>query len=1269
MRERVVRTITVLALAGGVSAAVSLGPVAPVFAAEGGDALEQLLENVRYWQARGRLDKAAEAWRKVLKSVPNHAEALAELALFSARSGKTEEAKGYLARLRKAQPGHPRIASLEQALGLGTKYDDLLTEARALVKSGKIGDGLALYRKLFGNQAPSGAVGLEYYQTLGGTAGGWEEAKGGLQRLMEDNAGDARFELAYARHLTYVESTRRDGLDRLERLAQGAGGAAAKGPWRQALLWMVVSTADLPRFDRYLARYPDDAEVKTRVTEVRAGVVARTAAEAERERLKSGYDLLGQENIDAAEVVFRKALKVNPRDVDALAGLGNAQLRKEQFEEARLTFDKVKVMAPKRKELYEESLRSAEFWSLVRKAEVERSGGKLDDAKTHLEQAIVVSPKEARHAELALANVHVDAQRFTEAQALFEVLVEKDPKNTAALKGLVELYLRSGEQDKALAANAALAAIDEKAAWKENWIRAEVLRRDAVDKRKVGLLIEAESLLDAALATDPTSRNVLLEQTYTYLDLGKNDEARGALSKLEALAKQDPPGKPDRDVAIATVWVLAGEQRYDEGLEVLQGLKDVDLDPGTRKLKRRLTVQADVVQALRLAARGKQISAQARLTELQRSTRDEPDLLGLVANAWADLGKYDQALAMMYDALTSSKTETPTLKLQLAGILHKADREAELLAVLRELGDESGLTPAERKGLGDLKIAYAIKRADIAREQGFLARAFTLLQGPLKDYPEDPRLMTALGRLFLSAGEFSEASELFGRVLLMKPADIEARQGAIQSAVELGKEDTARKLAEDGLQMADDDPRMHLVAGRMHVLLGEDGDAMEAFERALALEEGRSAPEGGSPGGGVQVDKLLEVAERRFGKGGGQTDNIALRAEITREIETLRARHAIRLGTSVNVRGRPGTAGTSELLALGLPTWLSIPTGYQGRLTFTATPLVLDAGRVDLDRELTASRFGFTGVDLFGTAAGGFQQGLTGVELGLMEEIGAWRFDVGSTPLGFPVQTIVGGFSWNDQFDSVGLRLEGYRRAMTESLLSWGGAEDIATSTVWGGVTKNGGRLDLGVSADDVTYYLVGGGSWIIGQRVAENWHVEAGTGIGWRLYDWEGTSFTTGLDVGTMFFGKNLRHFTFGHGGYFSPQAFVSVGFPLRLVGGEGDLAYKAGASIGLVWFREEDAPYYPTDPARQTVRDGLLTEDDEVVEGTHKGQVGYSFSFNFDGQLTYEVTRGLKLGVDLRIHTGHDFQEYTGGVLLSYTFQSRVAGPGDRSNPFGGE
>lgn len=1263
-------------LAGAPMAARAQEP-APDGPVDGASALDQLLENVRYWQARGRPDKAAEAWRKVLKSDPGHAEALAELCLFAARAGRADEAKSLLERLRKAHPGHPRIAGLEQALGLGARYDDLLAQARAAVKSGHITEGLELYRKLFGGQTPTGSVALEYYQTLGGTAGGWEAARAGLERLMNDNPKDGRYALAYARHLTYVEATRRDGLDRLEKLA-GAGQADADRALRQALLWLVMTPADLPRFDRFLASHPADEAVKARVAEVRAGVLARNAAEAERERLKSGYDALDRSDADLAEVIFRRAVKANPRDLNALAGLGNTLLEKQAFDEAKQIFERVKAAAPKRKELWEKSLRAASFWSLVHKAEADRAAGKLDEARVGLEEAAKLSPEDAPHAELVLANVLVDQRAYAEAQAILEELVAHDPKHVAAMKALVELYLRAGDLEKALAMNAALAQNDEASAYRETWLRAEVLRREAVEKRQAGALVEAEALLDAARATDPTSRNVLLEQTYTWLDVGKVADARKAIGELERLSKEapdkkdgagktGPEGAPDRDVLVANAWVLAAEQRFEEGLDLLEHIKDADLDPGTVKLKRRLRVQADIAQALKLAGRGKLISAQARLTELQRSHREDPELTGLVANAWADMGKYDQALAVMYDALASVKTETPTLKLQLAGILHKADRDAELLSVLRELDGEADLTGPERKGLADLKIAYAVKRADVAREGGYLARAFNLLQGPLREYPQDTRLMTALGRLFLSAGEFSEANELFERVLTMKPTDLEARQGAVQSAIELGREGTARKLVEDGLGMADDDPRMHLVAGRMHVLLGEDGEAIDAFERALALEEGRTAPEGD---GSWHFDALLAGAEKTFGKRTSEPrDDLALRQEIVAEIDRVRARHAIRVGTSFGIRARPGTSGTSQLLALDLPTWMSIPTGYQGRLTFGVTPVLVDAGALSLDEELTASRFGTTGVDLFGQAAGSFGQGLTGVELKLTEEIGVWRFDVGATPLGFRVQTLTGGFSWNDRFGAVGLHLEGHRRAVTESLLSWGGAEDIATGAVWGGVTKNGGRLDLGISSDDVTWYLLGWGDWLVGQRVAENWAFGGGTGLSWRLYDWDGVAFSTGLDVSSAFYDKNLRHFTLGHGGYFSPQAFVSGAFPLRLDKSEGDLTYQAGASLGLVWFREDAAAYFPTDAARQDLRGGLLDDDDEPVEAYHDGQESLAFAFNLDGQLAYEVAAGLRLGVTVGVHTGHDFKEYSGGVFLGYTFQQKVAGPGERSTPFGDE
>ena len=73
---RLNRNTTAKLLACILSTSAATSATTPGYAAdppppsEEGRALEQLLENVRYWQARNRPDKAAEAWRKVLKSVP-----------------------------------------------------------------------------------------------------------------------------------------------------------------------------------------------------------------------------------------------------------------------------------------------------------------------------------------------------------------------------------------------------------------------------------------------------------------------------------------------------------------------------------------------------------------------------------------------------------------------------------------------------------------------------------------------------------------------------------------------------------------------------------------------------------------------------------------------------------------------------------------------------------------------------------------------------------------------------------------------------------------------------------------------------------------------------------------------------------------------------------------------------------------------------------------------------------------------------------------------
>ena len=177
------------------------------------DAAAPLARNAWYWQARARSDKAEDAWKNVLKVAPDNPEALAALGGFAARSGRSEEAKAYLAHLLKANPKHPDVPVLRREVELGPRSGPMLASARKLVHEGKKAEGAAKYAELFGEAGPPGDLALEYYQTLAGAPNGWQRAREGLARIVRRSQGEPRFQLELGKILTYREETRREGIE------------------------------------------------------------------------------------------------------------------------------------------------------------------------------------------------------------------------------------------------------------------------------------------------------------------------------------------------------------------------------------------------------------------------------------------------------------------------------------------------------------------------------------------------------------------------------------------------------------------------------------------------------------------------------------------------------------------------------------------------------------------------------------------------------------------------------------------------------------------------------------------------------------------------------------------------------------------------------------------------------------------------------------------------------------------------------------------------
>lgn len=1166
-------------------------------------ALRQLEENARYWDERGRADQAAAAWQKILRSDPAHEAALAELAEYNARRGDDAVARGYAARLRAAHPRSARLPAVERAIAVGERFDPLLAEARARAGRGEAEAAVTRYREAFGDAPPAGRLALEFYQTLGGTEAGWAEARAGLERLAAATPGDPLVRLALAELLTWREDTRRDGIRRLSELRNVPAVAerAAKAE-RQALLWLDARPADRLLLEASLAGR-DDPALEARL----AGLKQRRP-----EPGAAAWRALEAGELDAAERHFETWRAQAPRDARPLGGLATVALRREDFPRARALLERARRLAPGAPQIWERSLASARFWELVREAELLRDEGQTTTAIERLEEAMRVAPVERPHAELALAEVHRRRGDTAAAERVLRGLLAREANHRGALQALVVVLLARGEVEGAVAVNERLAQVAPEAAREAAWLQAEALRLRAAERTAVDDLGGALMLLESAHAEHPTHVEVLLDTAAVHGALEAPGKARQVMDALLKLA-------PDRlDVRLADARLCSDEGQPARGLARLAELPPDAVTPEARALRRRLEAERAAAAAVAQAARGERTPARRALEALTRQARDDEALLAVAARAWSAIGDHERAVKILRAALVRARTPQPGLRLQLAAVLLETGPERRLLAQLDALGREPGLDARQRRGVKRLWIAHAVRRAHALRAEGETNRARRYLQPLLEEHPEDRDLLGALGWLLLDDGSLRKARGTFLRVLEETPRDLDARSGAVQASVALGDLEGARALVESLLQDTPDDPRAHLLAGRFALMAGDDGQAMKALERARDLAEQPLVAGPGAPA----VPEAVQV-------------------EIEKEINDLEARRSPGVVPALSLRHRDGESGLGFLVEYAAPIRAEVPVGYHGRARLTVTPVLLDAGDVALDDPAVAERFGS------GAArAESLPQNAGGVAVGLAY---AWRgllVDLGTTPLGFPVQSMVGGVRWETNAGGLGLAVEASRRPVRDSLLSWAGTVDPGTGRTWGGVLAQGARLEVSHTAGDFVTFAFGDGRWLTGDGVPDNTGGTAGLGLEWTLNEADDSVYAVGLLASGSGYRHNLSRFTLGHGGYFSPQAFLHLGTPARWRGRYARFDWNLVLQPGINAVREDPVDVFPDDPTRQSDRAaaGGLTR--------HPGRSAVGFAFDGDLALEYRPSPAFGAQLGLSIHTAEDYQELLGRLAFQFDF-----------------
>ncbi|RWR02279.1 BscS [[Pantoea] beijingensis] len=1279
-------------------------------AAENNPALQALFDQAAWWHQRAHDDLAKDALQKVLMVDASNAQALYLMALYAQQNGDSTDADQWRARLAQVSPQDPRLGELDNAKQLQSIPQAQLSLARQQARSGNISAALQTWRNTFSGNEPPASVAAEYYLTMAGDRTLLPQAIDNLRQFAGQHPQDNGAQLALGKALTYQESTRREGLQVLGGMASGS--ADADRSLRQALLWLGPQPDDAPLYQAYQQRHPQDSVVmdyfRKNVGGAEKGQGFTALNSGDVAGAQQAFETVLQNNPEDADALAGLGYAAQRRGdytaaadyLERAAKRGGSQGEEHQRQAADARFYAQLADAQQALKSGDSSQALAMSEPLIQAEGEKGTAAKLFRADVlrrtnqpelaeQAYRAVLQNDADNRNAKEGLFYVLRQQNRSAEANMLLSSLpdsvrqsVTPRPVSTSEpLRRQAKQALESG--DTARASTILQQGLDRFPS--DPWLRLDLARlyrqqgdnvaaanimqpvlgqsasvnarfAGAINASESGAWQQANTLLARIPVRNQSSEMRALSQRVnfnlqmavadSYLAQGAN---AAAANTLKALAS-NPPANPNDAGKLAQNLAQAGDMT-----SAVAVVRD-NLQRGVQGNAGDYAAQISVLNQAGLTA-----EAQRFLTTPALQARSTPTQLAGIRNGYlineVDRLREQKQYAAAYDKLIGALQTDPQnsdLMFAMARLYQSGKMNKEAGVVYDYLLTRD--TPTQDARVGAIDVALA--EHDVAK-----ARALTRgLRGA-----QTPERLLTMARVSEAEGDHNQALSY----LRTARGQMIGLQGA----------ETGRTPAIAGLALADN-PFINRSTPSVRRSSSTYGSVMPWQQRPDATDY------------------------RDMGEQTARIDIPSQQSRTLKQIDDMMDDLQQRTGTwaqaGVQVRGRDGESGLSKLTEARAPlTWSSVPFG-DSRFEFTVTPVSLNAGSADgqasrrfgtgaLSQAVSAAvqtlknekvkkadgtDFSFDdlnplttkGLATLHSVQGALSsatdkadlnevtvdspgsQSASGVELKLALSGDQYRIDLGSTPLGQDLTTLVGGIQWSPKItDYLTLILTGERRPITDSLLSYVGAKDKLSGERWGRVTKNGGNALLSYDDGDAGFYAGAGAYSYLGENVASNNSLSANAGAYLRPFHYDDRELKTGISMSWMDFSKNLSYYSYGQGGYFSPQDYVSVSFPIEFSQKYNDLNVRIGGSLGYQSYSQDRSAYFPNDPQWQrelenAVANGYARE--AFYSGGSKNGIGYNLHAGADYKVNKDVTVGGQLGYD----TFGDFNESTAQLYFRY-------------------
>lgn len=871
----------------------------------------------------------------------------------------------------------------------------------------------------------------------------------------------------------------------------------------------------------------------------------------------AGFKALNANELSKAETNFARALALNPSDAEAAGGLGIVRLRAGRFAEARDLL--MRASKGNGAAQWEEALKSASYYADLAQARKALNEQRFNDAETTLKAILATGFDDGYQAETMLAETLSNERHFADAAQIYDDLAQKQPENAT--------------------------------------IRARAVRSRALDAEANGNTQDAERFYQQALVKNMQDPWLRYEYARFLIKQGRPRDAVSLVSYLQT--------STDAQSLFAAGLILSQADKISDADTVMSRITVGDRSPSMSALMVDIKTRLAVAQTKRLVGQGRKIEALSTLRDLAKTNDLPVSTSATLAMSLLDLGDKTTAQALAARILAQPRTDVEAYipVIDLLGRLQQWDN-AQIL-----LSDLNARNNGESQPLEKLRTKLAVDHADQLRTQGNFADAFDVLHDAWTASPDNLDVLEALAHLYQDGKMEGKALTVYNMVLAKAPDRLSALTGRAQAAAATGDYAGARRSVSRALSLAGDNPDILRAAARVEATAGNKRAAIAYLKKAQSLwERGSNADALTNPNPFSHIASEPSVIDPfSLDTGGTPKTPAGIRSvdpvldQLQSQIKTLSEDQGTYIAGDSYMRSRSGETGLSKFDEVGAHVGLNTTVGGAG-IEFSINPVAIDAGR---PTGSALARFGINGLPeaeaivaaKASKLAAADTQHTSGIGLSVSMQTGSVKTTIGTTPIGLGKTKTIGRVEWSGRVAS-GTTVSVYAESqpVKDSVISYAGTHDPVTGYYWGGVTKAGVGASIAYYADTNGIYADLAAYNYKGTATPKNGSFQLNAGGSLQVLNTPGQNLTTGVNLNVQSYRNNQNEFSFGHGGYFSPQSFASLSFPVHYTGTLGKWSIYADVAPGLQTYKEDKAELFPNLPTYQTQLNILKLANSDV-------------------------------------------------------------------------